>query len=95
MPFLGICFGMQMACIEGARNTAGIPDASTTEFGPTAEPVVGLITEWMSEAGIQKREEGGDMGGTMRLGTYPAVLTDGSIVAAAYGTTQVTGGSSH
>ena len=55
VPFFGICLGMQMACIEGARNTAGIADASTTEFGETAEPVVGLITEWMSEEGLQKR----------------------------------------
>ena len=55
VPFFGICLGMQMACIEGARNTAGIAQASTTEFGETDEPVVGLITEWMSEEGLQKR----------------------------------------
>src|SRR5678815_1760605 len=67
IPFFGICLGMQMACIEGARNTAGIPEASTTEFGPTPEPVVGLITEWMSPEGLQARAEGGDLGGTMRL----------------------------
>ena len=68
VPFFGICLGMQMACIEGARNTAGIAEASTTEFGPTTEPVVGLITEWMSKEGLQKREADGDLGGTMRLG---------------------------
>ena len=70
MPFFGICLGMQMACIEGARNTAGLADASTTEFGDTPEPVVGLITEWMSEEGLQQRSETTDLGGTMRLGAY-------------------------
>src|SRR4051812_17771112 len=70
VPYFGICLGMQMACIEGARNTAGIDKASTTEFGPTDEPVVGMITEWMSADGLQKRAEGGDLGGTMRLGAY-------------------------
>ncbi|RZM21156.1 MAG: CTP synthase, partial [Sphingomonas sp.] len=68
VPFFGICLGMQMACIEAARNTAGINAASTTEFGPTDEPVVGLITEWMSMDGLQERAAGGDLGGTMRLG---------------------------
>ena len=63
-----------MACIEGARHTAGISAASTTEFGETAEPVVGIITEWMSEAGLQTRAAGGDLGGTMRLGAYPAQI---------------------
>ena len=89
VPYFGICLGMQMACIEGARNTAGIADASTTEFGPTEQPVVGLITEWMNEAGLQKREEGGDLGGTMRLGAYDAVLTGNSHAAAIYGGTAI------
>ena len=80
---------MQMACIEGARNTAGIANASTTEFGPTDEPVVGLITEWMTAEGLQKREEGGDLGGTMRLGAYDAKLTGNSHVAAIYGGTAI------
>lgn len=84
VPFFGICLGMQMACIEGARNTAGIAEASTTEFGPTAEPVVGLITEWMSKEGLQKREADGDLGGTMRLGAYPAKLAGNSVVASIY-----------
>ncbi|PZU10157.1 CTP synthase [Sphingomonas sp.] len=88
VPYFGICLGMQMACIEGARNTAGIANASTTEFGPTDEPVVGMITEWMSAEGLQKREEGGDLGGTMRLGAYEASLAGNSHVAAIYdGTT--------
>jgi CTP synthase len=89
VPFFGICLGMQMACIEGARNLAGIADASTTEFGPTDEPVVGLITEWMSAEGLQKREAGGDMGGTMRLGAYPAKLAGNSVVHSIYGTDDI------
>lgn len=89
IPYFGICFGMQMACIEGARNLAGIPDASSTEFGPTDEPVVGIITEWMSEEGVQQREAGGDLGGTMRLGAYPAKLAGNSVVASIYGTDEI------
>jgi CTP synthase len=89
VPFLGICLGMQMACVEGARNVGGIKGASTTEFGPTDEPVVGLITEWMTEEGLQKREEGGDLGGTMRLGAYDATLTGNSHVASVYGATAI------
>lgn len=89
VPYFGICFGMQMACVEGARNLAGIENASSTEFGPTLEPVVGIITEWMSAAGIEKREEGGDLGGTMRLGAYPAKLTGNSVVASIYGADEI------
>ena len=89
MPFFGICLGMQMACIEGARNTAGIEEASTTEFGDTPEPVVGLITEWMSEEGLQQRSAATDLGGTMRLGAYPATLTGNSHVASIYGKTEI------
>ena len=86
IPFFGICLGMQMACIEAARNQAGIAAASTTEFGETSEPVVGLITEWMSEEGLQRRAAGGDLGGTMRLGAYPAKLDGNSVVRSIYGT---------
>ena len=85
VPFFGICLGMQMACIEGARNTAGIAAASSTEFGETSEPVVGIITEWMSPEGLQTRADGGDLGGTMRLGAYEAKLAGNSHVAAIYG----------
>jgi CTP synthase len=85
VPFLGICLGMQMACIEAAR-AVGIAGASSTEFGQTREPVVGIITEWMSPEGLQKRAEGGDLGGTMRLGAYEARLSPNSHVAAMYGT---------
>lgn len=80
---------MQMACVEAARNLAGIDTASTTEFGETEEPVVGLITEWMTEEGLQKREAGGDMGGTMRLGAYDAVLQKGSKISEIYGTREI------
>ena len=90
VPFFGICLGMQMACIEGARNTAGIAQASTTEFGATPDPVVGLITEWMSTEGLQARETGGDLGGTMRLGSYEAELLGNSKVAQIYGATRIT-----
>jgi CTP synthase len=89
VPYFGICFGMQMACVEGARNLAGIPGASATEFGPTGEPVVGIIEEWMNAEGLQKRESGGDMGGTMRLGAYDATLDGNSHVARIYGATRI------
>jgi CTP synthase len=89
VPFFGICLGMQMACIEGARNTAGIAKASSTEFGETPEPVVGIITEWMSKEGLQQRSAEGDLGGTMRLGAYPAMLQRGSRIAGIYGATEI------
>jgi CTP synthase len=85
VPFFGICLGMQMACIEAARNQAGVTGASTTEFGPTEEPVVGMITEWMSPEGRQIREAGGNLGGTMRLGSYAARLAGNSLAASVYG----------
>ncbi|MCW1384385.1 CTP synthase [Novosphingobium sp. KCTC 2891] len=89
VPFFGICLGMQMACIEGARNTAGIAKASSTEFGPTEEPVVGIITEWMTPEGLEQRQSGGDLGGTMRLGAYEAKLDGNSHVAQLYGATTI------
>jgi len=89
IPFFGICLGMQMACIEAARNQAGIAAASTTEFGETEEPVVGLISEWMSPEGLQKRNVDTDLGGTMRLGAYDAKLGHNSKVAQQYGTTEI------
>ncbi len=89
VPYFGICFGMQMACVEAARNLGGIAAASSTEFGPTAEPVVGLITEWMSAEGLEQREAGGDLGGTMRLGAYDAVLTGNSHIASIYDATVI------
>ncbi len=89
VPFFGICFGMQMAVIEAARNLAGLCDASSTEFGPCATPVVGLLTEWARGNEIERRMEGGNLGGTMRLGVYPAVLRPGSLVREIYGNAPV------
>jgi CTP synthase len=88
-PFFGICFGMQMACIEAARNQAGLKGASSTEFGPTKHPIVGLMTEWLRGNELEKRQANGDMGGTMRLGAYPATLDPESRVAAIYGDTEI------
>ena len=85
VPYFGICFGMQMACIEAARNLAGVENASSTEFGETDEPVVGLMTEWMRGNELEQRKATGDLGGTMRLGAYDATLTEGSKVAEIYG----------
>ncbi|HEX2560652.1 CTP synthase, partial [Phenylobacterium sp.] len=85
IPYFGICFGMQMAMIEAARNLAGIKQASSTEFGPTSEPIVGLMTEWTRGNEKEIRKEGDALGGTMRLGTYEAVLAPGSRVAEIYG----------
>ncbi|WP_196258304.1 CTP synthase [Pelagibacterium limicola] len=88
IPYFGICFGMQMACIEAARNTAGIPKASSTEFGPTKEAVVGLMTEWVKD-NEKRAGSDRDLGGTMRLGAYPATLVRGSRVADIYGTNRI------
>jgi CTP synthase len=85
VPYFGVCFGMQMAVIEAVRNVAGVPCASSTEFGPTKAPVVGLMTEWVRGNERETRADGDDLGGTMRLGAYDAVLTPGSKVAAIYG----------
>lgn len=89
VPYFGICFGMQMAVIEAARSLAGIEKASSTEFGPTSEPVVGLMTEWLRGNELEKRATGGDLGGTMRLGAYQASLKPGSKVAEIYGGTEI------
>jgi CTP synthase len=89
VPYFGICFGMQMAVIEAARNLCGIEEANSTEFGPTKEPVVGLMTEWLKGNALEKRTASGDLGGTMRLGAYPAILTRGSRVADIYGSTEI------
>jgi CTP synthase len=85
VPYFGICFGMQMAVIEAARDLVGVKEAGSTEFGPTTEPVVGLMTEWMRGNELEKRAANGDLGGTMRLGAYTAKLAKGSRVATIYG----------
>ena len=89
IPFLGICFGMQMAVIETMRHVAGVTNAGTTEFGKSCEPVVGLMTEWDKEGAKEVRHKDGDLGGTMRLGAYPCVLAPDSLAAKAYGTEQI------
>jgi len=89
VPYFGICFGMQMAVIEAARNLAGMNDANSTEFGPCNEPLVGLMTEWMRGNELEQRAAQGDMGGTMRLGAYDAKLEEGSHIAKIYGNTKV------
>jgi CTP synthase len=89
VPYFGICFGMQMAVIEAARHLAGLNGAGSTEFGPCPEPVIGLMTEWMRGNRKERRESGGDLGGTMRLGAYEAVLAEGSRVAAIYGSERI------
>jgi CTP synthase len=89
VPYFGICFGMQMAIVEAARNLCGIEDANSTEFGATPHPVVGLMTEWMKGNELQTRAAGGNLGGTMRLGAYPAVLARGSRAAEIYSSTSI------
>lgn len=89
VPYFGICFGMQMAVVEAARNLCGIEAANSTEFGATDEPVVGLMTEWIRGNSLEKRAANGDLGGTMRLGAYPAVLARGSRAAQIYGATEI------
>jgi CTP synthase len=89
VPYFGICFGMQMACIEAARSLCGIAKASSTEFGETTEPVVGTMTEWMKGNELEIRKAGGDLGGTMRLGAYDAMLKPGSKIAEIYGDTRI------
>jgi CTP synthase len=89
VPYFGVCFGMQMAVIEALRNVAGVRCASSTEFGPTREPVVGLMTEWTKGNEREQRAEGDDLGGTMRLGAYEAMLTPGSKAAEIYGSAAI------
>ncbi|TLG75551.1 CTP synthase [Methylocystis sp. B8] len=89
VPYFGICFGMQMAVIEAARALAGIEKANSTEFGPCEEPVVGLMTEWLKGNELEKRGVGEGLGGTMRLGAYPALLKPGSRIAGIYGASEI------
>ena len=89
VPYFGICLGMQMAVIEAARNLAGLSEASSSEFGDEGENVVGLMTEWTKGNERLERSKETDLGGTMRLGAYPAILEKGSLVAKQYGTTEI------
>lgn len=89
IPFLGICFGMQMAVIETMRNVLNIKNANTTELDENCEAVVGLMTEWDKDGAKEIRHKDGDLGGTMRLGAYDSVLKEGSKVAEIYQTTKI------
>lgn len=89
VPYFGICFGMQMAVIEAVRTLGGIDEANSTEFGPTSEPAVGLMTEWMRGNELEQRAMDGDLGGTMRLGAYRATLREGSKIASIYESTEI------
>ncbi|MBD24747.1 MAG: CTP synthetase [Candidatus Marinimicrobia bacterium] len=84
VPYFGICFGMQMAVIEAARNVADLNMASSTEFGQTPYPVVGLMTEWIKSNTLQRRTAEDNKGGTMRLGSYPCAVLPGTRVAEIY-----------
>ncbi|MPZ10320.1 MAG: CTP synthase [Kiloniellaceae bacterium] len=86
IPYFGICFGMQMAVIEAARHLADLPQAGSTEFGSPADPVVGLMTEWSRGNEVERRNTASDLGGTMRLGTYPCILKEGTKLREIYGT---------
>ena len=91
LPYFGICFGMQLAVLEVARNVAGIKNASSTEFGPTSEPVIALLSEWVKEDGnIELRGTDDDLGGTMRLGAYQALVKDRTLLADIYNRTDIT-----
>jgi CTP synthase len=89
IPYFGICFGMQMAVIEAARNLAGIEGAGSSEFGTPENPIVGLMTEWMKGNELEQRRLDGDLGGTMRLGAYQANLADGTRIKEIYGGSEI------
>jgi CTP synthase len=89
IPYFGICFGMQMAVIEAARHLAGLEKANSSEFGPTEEPLIGLLTEWTRGNDIERRGSEDDLGGTMRLGAYKAALKEGSRIRDIYGSSQI------
>jgi len=89
IPFFGICFGMQMAVVDIARNLLEYKSASSSEFGKTDTPVIGLLTEWLKDEEIQKRDFESEYGGTMRLGSYPAILKKGSKVRNIYGSKKI------
>tara|TARA_B100000700_G_scaffold298972_1_gene365426 strand:- start:846 stop:2489 length:1644 start_codon:yes stop_codon:yes gene_type:complete len=89
IPFFGICFGMQMAVVDAARNLLDYKSASSSEFGKTDTAVIGLLTEWIKDKEIQKRDSESEYGGTMRLGSYPAILKKNSKVRDIYGSKKI------
>ena len=89
IPYFGICFGMQLAVIEAVRHLGGIPDATSSEFGPSEHAIIGLMTEWLRGDQLEKRQKDGNLGGTMRLGAYPCHLQKGSKVHEIYGADEI------
>lgn len=90
VPYFGICLGMQLAIIESLRNVNAMSGAASTEFVEMPEEaVIGLMTEWDKDGKLIQRKAGDDLGGTMRLGAYPAKLTEGSLIAEIYGHTEI------
>lgn len=85
IPYFGICFGMQMAVLETARNLGGMPQAGSSEFGEAKIPMVGLMTEWTAGNQTEQRSAADDLGGTMRLGAYDCHLVPGSLAHSLYG----------
>jgi CTP synthase len=85
IPFLGICFGMQLTMVEFARNVLGLRNASSTEFGSTSEPIIDLMTKWIQDEQVNHRGKNSDKGGTMRLGSYPCHLKKNSLAQKVYG----------
>ena len=88
IPFLGICFGMQMAIIEFARNKLNIKNATSSEFGSSKSSVVGLMSEWTKNGKLMKGTDK-DLGGTMRLGSYEAKLLNNSLINKIYKSTKI------
>ena len=89
IPYFGICFGMQMAVLETARNIAGMSGAGSSEFGTPEISLVGLMTEWTSGNATQQRSADDDLGGTMRLGAYPCLLEAGTLAHQLYGSEEI------
>ncbi len=89
VPWFGICFGMQMGMVEAARNLVGLERASSSEFGVASNPVIGLMTEWLKDGEVNRRNRHNDLGGTMRLGVYEARLAPDSRIAKIYGSQRI------
>ena len=89
VPYFGICFGMQMAVIEAARNLGGLEGAGSSEFGECEQAVVGLLTEWVKGNEKEERSDKDDLGGTMRLGAYECLLAKNSKVREIYGSENI------
>ena len=87
-PFLGICFGMQLAIIESVRNIKGFEKSSSTEFGITKLPVISMMHEWVKNKKILKQDLE-NLGGSMRLGAYESILKKGTLIYSIYKKTKI------